>query len=385
MHLVTLTILQLRSIWGHYGILKINPNTHKVENLFSKKSGLLNGYNYNLVAGKDAVWVGTFNGVGMIDTKTNNVNFYIRQLGISGTDFSIRSLLVDQDYVWVEVESGGLALYMKQTHTWHAFTVKDLMKHDSKQFYLERPMKIILGGIQIAFRDGMLNSEGNPDRLVEKQHHYASGNWTNLPVEHAASGIDSSQTENYLESVYPKPHIYTNEDVNGLTQIQMPLSGTRYQLDGRDNYYLSQVITNKRYVLTSASIDVLDNTTSFRKMLVKLGSRIEEGLSAPIELFQSTSNFLIDPASMKAIVLDSSCAGQGCNGKQKLWLVDLNAGTILKIYTETSGFSTAIVNNYDVSSFTMKTDGKVFTLIDKKGKNVVVINLTSLLLTDFTK
>lgn len=341
----TVRKLTTRLYTGHFGILKINPDTHQIEHTFSKQDGLLNGYNYELYADGDDIWIATFDGVGRINSKTNNVDFYKQELGFPDVNknYSVRHMFVDRDYVWVFFVSnaeaqGGVALYNKKLNTWKAFGPRELQENP-RQFDLDSnnggPMaKLIAGGIQIAFRDGKI---GEHDRLVEKQFNYETGIWTKI-AEHIATGEESEKTYKILEPVYPPPSQDYLVDSDGLTQITLRGTDRTFQLDGRSNVILSPVINNKRYILTNSTIDVIDEDAPFRQILVKLGESLFGDVQYMDPFEQGTHvQFLIDHESLLALVINPSCEGMGCDGKQKVWLVDLKSGKINKIYTADSG------------------------------------------------
>lgn len=325
---------------GHYSVFKINPLTHQIEHVFTDKDGLQNRYNYTLFADGDTVWIQTFKGIGRINATTNQVKFYTNELGIPGSTLSISWMLVDQNYVWAAIganvgSQGGLSMYDKKTQTWKAFSVRDLKDYTFDRFDLEAGFKTIPSGIQIAFRDGNLETS---DRLVEKQYNYQTGQWKKVNIERPASGAQSESTRQYIAATYPPPFNYQKVDQFGLTQLQLPDSNQTYQLDGRNNYILSPVIGNKRYILTSATIDVIDDSSPFRQILTKLGSLPSSGVSyGDPSAYEGLVNFLIDSDNSLAVVADSACGGQGCSGKEKVWLIDLKSAKIDKIYTKVDG------------------------------------------------
>lgn len=362
---------------GHYSVYKINPSTHEVEHIFNDKDGLQNRYNYTLFTDGDTVWIQTFKGVGRINTTTNQVKFYTNELDIPGSTLSISWMLVDQNYVWVAIganvgSQGGLSMYDKKTQTWKAFNVHDLKDYSTNRFDLEAGFKSIPGGVQIAFRDGNLDTS---DRLVEKQYNYQTGQWTKINIERPASGAQSEATRQYIKATYPSPFNYQKVDQFGLTQLQLPNSNQVYQLDGRNNYILSPMVGDKRYILTSATVDVIDDSSAFRQILVKLGSLPSSGVSyGDPTAYEGLVSFFVDSSSSLAVVVDPDCAGQGCKGGQKAWLIDLKTGKVNKVYTTKSDNLPTGDLLYNLS---MSREGNLLVIKDKSGKLLFNIDTTN--------
>lgn len=371
--------------YAQYAIFKINPSTHEVEHIFTPKDGLVNTSNYYLYSDRDTVWVATEGGVVNINASTNQVKFYSSELGIPGSILSTRTMFVNKDYVWVAVNAnvgsqGGLSMYDKKTQVWKAFNVRDLKDYSTDRFDLEAGFKSIPGGIQIAFRDGNLDTS---DRLVEKQYNYQTGKWTKVNIERPASGAQSETTRQYITTTYPPFFNDQKVDQFGLTQIQLPDSSQTYQLDGRNNYVLSPMVEDKRYILTSATVDVIDDTSPFRKILVKLGERLEGDVRyADSSAFQGLVTFLIDPTSSLAVVADSYCGGMGCTGGQKAWLVDLKGSKIVKVYTAKSD---NLPSGELLTGLSMAREGNTLVIKDKNGKPLFSIDTINYNLTVLNK
>lgn len=388
------TQLHTKLYTGHQGVLKINPATHTLEHIFSKADGLLNGYNYELTPDGNTIWIATFNGVGKINTTTDHVDFYTTELGFQNSSnaisYSVNPILVDKDYVWAwntasSKSQGGIAVYNKALGTWKAFGPRELKDSDFSRIDLEFSnngfaAKLIPGGIQIGFRDGNV---GQNERYVEKQYNYETGKWTNVNNERVATGIDSTKTMEYVASTYPGAFNFQKVDENGLTQIQLPGSSTIYQLDGRNNYVLSPMIGNKRYVLTDATVDVIDDTSPFRQILVKLGERLESGIYyADSSAYEELVHFLIDPDSLLAVVIDTQCGGQGCRNAQKAWLIDLKNKKINKIYTQVDDLPTG---DLMLNKLSMDRTGNLLVVKNEDGKPIFNIDITTYTLTPLAK
>lgn len=336
-------ILTTENFTGHYGILKINPKTHTLERIFTKKDGLLNGYNYRLYVDGDYLWIATFNGIARINSKTDEVNFYTQELNISESQtYSAGPILIDKDHIWVIIKAhanskGGLALFNKSTSSWEGFGIDRLKDEDKSRFDLEfsedrYAMKIISGGIQIGFNDGRI---GNQQKYIEKQYSYQTRSWTKL-YEAPATGDEYKILTQHIKSTYPITYAnYNSIDQQGFTQIKMPDSGEEFIINGRDSLLFSPTIDGKRYILTRSSIDVIDNNAPFRQIVIKLNSRLAPFIDGEISAISSLVSFIIDIPSELAVVVDSGCGGMECSD-QKIWLVDLKQKKTLRKYTTTN-------------------------------------------------
>lgn len=350
---------------GHYSVFKINPLTRQVEHIFIDKDGLQNRYNYNLVADGDIVWLQTFKGIGRIDAKTNKVSFYPEsQIGIS---FGIGSIIPDKEYVWAYSADTGLTIFDKATEIWKKFTNEEIIgKTGYRGFDAQpfgNPVKLVLGGLQV----GMYVGDKASDNCLIRKYDYATKQWSTTMAQQVKY---VSNCEDILKSSFDPPPTYTTKDQNGLTQIKLPGSNKVYELDGRDNYILSPMLGDKRYILTSATVDVIDDSSPFRQILVKLGGLPSSGVSyGDPSAYEGLINFLVDSDSSLAVVTDSACGGQGCSGREKVWLVDLKAGKINRVYTKTDG-----INGEQLLNLSMNKVGDLLIIKDKNEKQLFNIN-----------
>lgn len=354
---------------GHYSIFKINPSAHEVEYIFTDKDGLKNRYNFKLTGDGDTVWVETFKGIGRIDAKTNKVSFYTTpEIDIA---FGIGKILPDRDYVWAWSADEGLALFNRSAQTWQQFADTDVLgkpvafRLDARPF--ASPIKLVSGGLQI----GLWAGEDIGDNCLVRQYNYSTQQWTT---------VSSQQTQyvyqcgDILKQQFPQEPTYTIVDTDGLVQIRLPETGEQYQVDGRNNYTLSPVVDNKRYILTNSTIDVIDNTLPFPQILVKLGSLPSGSTSySDPAMYEDLVNFLVDPDRSFAVVVDPDCAGQGCMGGQKAWLVDLNAGKVNKVYTKADNLPEGDL----LYGLSMSREGDLLVVKDKQGEPLFNINTSN--------
>ena len=375
-------ILTTENFTGHYGILKINPKTHTLERIFTKKDGLLNGYNYRLYVDGDYLWITTFNGIARINSKTDEVNFYTQELNISESlTYNAGPILIDKDHIWVEIKAhanskGGLALFNKSTSAWEGFGVDRLKDEDKSRFDLQfsedrYAMKIISGGIQIGFNDGRI---GNQQKYIEKQYSYQTRSWTKL-YEAPATGDEYKILSQHIKSTYPITYAnYNSIDQQGFTQIKMPDSGEEFIINGRDSLLFSPTIDGKRYILTRASVDVIDDTSPFRQLVVKLGNGLVPYIETDIDSIASLVEFMVDVPSRLAIVIDSGCGGMECTD-QKIWLIDLTQKKILKKYTTTTD---SLPEGELLNDLHIQKDSEVLKIITKDNRDLFTIDMKTL-------
>ncbi len=365
-------------------ILKINPMTHKVEYVITKQDGLVDVENSYFYPDGSIIWIATNNGIIKFDTEKNKGIFYSDELGIHGTELSIGHMLINQDYVWVAIGAnsfspGGLSLYNKKTQTWKAFNVRDLKDYFLDRFDLET-IKPIRGGVQVGFLDGEI---GRYDRFVEKQYNYESGKWTKIN-EQPYTVEYREKIEREIASIYlssPSSSFNMEVDRYGLTQFRSSKTGQVYLINGRDNFVISPLIGEKRYILTRATIDVIDKNSKFPQILVKLGSQLEKGLSySDLNNYKNLVQFLIEPKSLLAVVTDSGCGGRDCSENPKVWFIDLKAGRLNGTYTKLDG-----INGEQLSDLSMNKVGDLLVIKDKNEIPLFNINTTNYILTSLAK
>ncbi len=409
-----------------YAIFKIDPINHGIKHIFTPKDGLTNTNSYVLYADGDTVWVGTQNGVGRINAVTNQVKFYTgKELGMERNDkdltipagaspnkdhnFSVITMLIDKNYVWAAIDtvkppypgfpsSGGLSLYDKRTKIWGAFEIYDLKDQSPTGFGL-LGIKTIPGGIEIGFDDGYiggrrnwmdkqnLNYRKSYSRFVEKQYAYSAKKWTTInELPHSSEYYQKTQA--YISSKYftRSPHespfnpfypLSQPIDEYGLTQLRSPNSSETFQLDGRNNLFISPMIGNKRYLLTNATIDVIDDTSPFRQLLIKLSTRpdaiaqnIQDDTGRPI--FHNYTQFLVEPETLLAVVIDRGFGGM-IGLPSKLSIIDLKTKKIVKEHIKSGVLPEGVYGE----GLTIEKDNNLLVIKDKNGRLVFNINATN--------
>ncbi|MDO8621659.1 MAG: hypothetical protein Q7R80_00305 [bacterium] len=108
------------------GVLEIDLVQERITRTFDHARGLENLQNLELAADGATLWVGTFDGVGQIDTATGTVRFYREALGIPGGQLPAKygtNVYARNGEVWAQVNAnahsvGGVTRYDAATDTW---------------------------------------------------------------------------------------------------------------------------------------------------------------------------------------------------------------------------------------------------------------------------
>lgn len=364
----------------NYVVFKINPKSNEIVKVFTPKDGLKSTVSYRLFADAADIWVTSVGGVARIQPD-ETVSFFDKQLAINGSVPSPSQVVADGTHIWVisaptDHSKGGVSVFDKQTNGWLGFDPDDLQEREREKIDVEG-FKIIPGGVQIAFRDGRINLTV---RLVEKQYNYTSGIWKKIS-DMPTTGDGGIGTYAYLRKSYPQRPVYTEVDGRGFSQLRLPTTGQSYPTNGRRSYIFSEMINGKRYLLTSASIDVLEPDSPFNRVLVPLGEGLELSQIYPsLESYQTLVRFVVEPQSMLGLVVDTACDPRlGCQGKQKAWLVDLNNGKLLRAYTAVDGLPGGKLLN----GLTLSLNGTTLSVYNKLGIRLFAIDTTTNTLTPF--
>lgn len=326
-----------RDAAGQYTIYRVNPKTRAIVTSFSANNGLKYATQVKLFPSVNALWVATGGGIARIALDSNTITFFDRQLGL-GARPDIEQIIFDQEYVWAvasaaQYSPGGVSVYTSSHNTWSGYGPSALQEREPSTVTIEG-IKPVAGGIQIAFRDGRV---GLTIQLVEKQYSYSTKSWIKIS-EKPTTGDGGEVTYAYMAQAYPQKPQFTSIDSQGLSQLTAA-AGQQLPLNGRRSYILSPPFNGKRFLLTSATVDIIDTTTPFQRILVRFGEGIELNQSFPdTQQYAQLLEFQVDESSMLGLVTDSGCDPRtGCGGTQKAWLVDLNAGRLLRTYTPADG------------------------------------------------
>lgn len=94
---------------------------------------------------------------------------------------------------------------------------------------------------------------------------------------------------------------YAEEDEKGFIQIYSPDKKLKHKINGRAFLWMSNVINHKRYFVTSASIDVLENKSNFPKTILEIGRNIDRSsphqTNPDVKFYSSDGGivFVVDP------------------------------------------------------------------------------------------
>lgn len=367
---------------GQQIIYKINLNDLSIAYKFDKVATSPDTHIFFLATDGDNVWVATFNGLGRINVKTNSVQFYTTELGTQATSFGISHIFIDRNYVWINVNAhayskGGLSLYDKSKNTWKSFGPETFLDHNKERFDLSTIAKTN-HGIKVSYQEYI--SQDQKYICTVKQYDYSSSLWTTIKQD--CEG-EKSDPHNTVASGSEEFKIIPDE--NGLKQFVQELpdgSQRNFQIDARSNLYLSAAFNGKRYLLTGATVDVIDNSKNFPRIAIKLG----EDVSVGDDNVSSTEivSFLIEPNGKYGLVVDSGCDPFGeypsC-GSPTIWLIDLPTEKLIMKYT-TSNSTLPKAENL-VGELSLASAEKNLSVMGKSGKPLFKINTTTLELSVF--
>ncbi len=359
-----------------YGIYKVNLETNQVDYVYTDKDGLLNRENYKIYSDGNYVWVATFNGVARINSLTDEIEFFQQELKINATKFGIASILPDKNYVWVIVNAhayskGGLALFNKMTQEWKAFGPEELRddgryeRVDVEFSFGRYALKLIPGGVRVGFREKEPDFSG--DILVEKEYNYSTGAWVkanSMPI----TGKHFETGRQQLAETYSITSEYGEKDQNGFTQLFIgEKSQPRYTINGRDFLSISEVISNKRYLITSASLDYINSSSQFPEIILNFGRDVDPGF-----IDSDVRMYLVDNAEI-LIVIDPNVEMSAYDGSvslagvAKIWVVDTNSNQVLKEYQSDQQFAW----RQDID-FNARQDGDKIFLTNQSGNQKII-------------
>ncbi|MFO0703951.1 MAG: hypothetical protein U0525_04480 [Patescibacteria group bacterium] len=322
---------------GHAAIFKINADSMLVEKVIGKNEGLKNQYNINLTVDGDDIWIGTFDGLGLLNTHTNKVSFFHDELGFPEINklYGISYILPDKDYVWAfftshDSSQGGIAMYSKKTNLWKSFDLADFMETPYKfdLFYQNGSFaKTVSGGIQIAFFDGAKGGE----KLVEKKYNYESQKWT-FVEEYSTLGYTFDKIVNTLRDKYPMDVVTAEKIINRADESKSKMD----IFQGRSNRYITKAINGNRYIKTNNSIDIIGVNPPFRHKLVDLPEKLShsgdfrDGL-----LYSSYIPLLIEPNGKYGILITYVCVDDGkynCKDNVDISLFEIEKNKLTNVY-----------------------------------------------------
>jgi hypothetical protein len=335
-------------------IFKIDINDLSLVRTYSRVDGLLSGYNYLLAADGTDLWVGTFDGLGKIDILTDKVSFYSNQLGIDATHTNVNNILIDQNYIWFSItanieSSGGLSLYDKSKGIFTGFNLKEITGKPGR-FDLElggRAWKLVTGGIDIGFNT-------NNETGFIKRYRYDKGVWETLET------ITTGNIHLPFTKYFPSPTPNKSEIKMGVFNIQ-----------SRTALAISDIIGNGRYILTSSTIDYINDSLNYPEIVLDLSDNFRSGW--PSFEDRKMVIFNIDPEQLTGFAFHHPWGGDGCIDPT-LITFNLKTKRILKKIT----FSCwDLPVNFPEGSKTVYSDG-VYIVYDSQGHRVFTLNMNTL-------
>ncbi len=257
------------------GIYEIDLNANKVSYFYTQKDGLKELRNLQFAVDAETLWIGTFEGVTKVDTKTRKATVYGEELNIGGSAFG-SNVYAHNGQVWAVIganayNNGGLAYYDKNADKWETYQVKDLKEKDLTRLdVMYGDLMVSDQGVYAIFQDG------GPENVVLKKFDSAQKKWTT--VYHDAYVQFKKGVAKYL----PPAETYRNFDYDLSAQDQLPSSSVfstiRVFLDGKwvkvpivaKKYTtLSSLVKGTYYLLSASGIDSFTEADAFPKALIK--------------------------------------------------------------------------------------------------------------------
>lgn len=255
------------------GIYEIDLNANKVSYFYSQKDGLQELRNFQFAVDGETLWMGTFEGVAKIDTKTHKATVYDQELNVAGSAFGTNVYAHNGD-VWAVVggnayNNGAITHYDKNADKWETYQVKDLKEKDLTRLdVMYGDFMVADQGVYAIFQDG------GPENVVLKKFDSAQKKWTT--VYHDAYLQFNKGAAKYL----PPVETYRNfdYDLNAQDNSSSVFSTVRVFLDGKwisvpivDKKYvsLSPLVKGTYYLLSAYGIDSFTEQDAFPKVLIK--------------------------------------------------------------------------------------------------------------------
>lgn len=376
-----------------YSIYKINLKNYKIEKIIDNKTGLQNDLNLKLYKDGETIWIATYQGVGKLNTKDDSITFYNKELGIKSnsyeeTHYGVNNILVDEDVVWAVVtasaySSGGVSLFDKNTKKWTPFGPVEIGKSIKGQDRIDFDgVMLTPKGLRVAYSD---SQETNPnDLLIEKEYSHVDKKWTIISNNRESTGINSNPTREYIKQTYKSNLEEGLEDSEGNIQIYSPDGKMLNQINGRAFLWISNLIGDKRYLITSSTFDVLKRSGKFPEILFKFGKNYDYSQPHPTDpgvKFLSTQDnayaVLIDPAYFPGF------EGPEYWDTMFVWVVDLKTDKLIKKFSsdtkyewrKTFGYESELIPS-ESEEQSIKRNGDVITVFTG-GKPMFEYNIAS--------
>ncbi len=142
------------------GIYKIDLVKNQVDYFYGEENGLKNTQNWQLTVDGETLWVGTFKGLGKIDIKTNEVEFYSGNelKGVDCMDTPATHVYARNGEVWATLTAnaycaGGASRYDSKNDQWTFYAVKDFKKRDLERVDFDQFL-VSDNGVYAVYQDG---------------------------------------------------------------------------------------------------------------------------------------------------------------------------------------------------------------------------------------
>lgn len=254
---------------SHQGIYEVDLKTNTISGVYGQKEGLSNSVNLSLATDGLNLWIGTFDGAGMLDPQTKKIRFFRSELlGVPCGSYSAIPHARPGD-VWMQILAddgcpGGLSRYNPSSGMWMAYSMTDFSgKNGAHPESRVDFSKVVLSD------QGAYAIYGGPT-FVLNRFNEATGRWEYVgSVEGESRSLDRLLPD---ESSY-HPLYASAKDKNENSYIHEYQNGTLENLiriDGRVYFALARKDRDTIYLMSSDAIEKLSRTDAFPERLIPI-------------------------------------------------------------------------------------------------------------------
>lgn len=244
------------------GIVAIDLTREAIVRTYGAADGLWNLINLELTGDGTTLWVGTFDGVGKIDTATGAVRFYREELGIPGGQLPAKygsHVHARNGEVWVAVNAnahsvGGVARYDATTDRWIPYGPEafGIIPAPRGEFRIDFSPFILsdAGAFAVFLRDG---------RYTLNRFDAVRSSWVEV-VQERSGGHRRQEIDGKLPPAETYRSFESQRAANGTgATFRIVRNGAWVpgQAVGREYLAMAEPIDGTRYLLSSAGIEAM--------------------------------------------------------------------------------------------------------------------------------
>lgn len=293
------------------GVYKIDLLENKIVDFYGLEDGLNNVQNIRLTPDGDTLWVGTFQGVGEIDTLKNSVKFYTTELGIPATSFGSRVYARNGD-VWAVVNAnayskGGISHYDRESGRWTAYSVSDFKTQDLERIDFNNVI-VSEDGVYVTFQ------EQGPGNVILKKFSPTKNEW--ITVYSAPYEKFEAELPSYLPLISKYTDFQVEIDENGYKNLRVFRSSKWVNVSITYKLYGDLIrLNDEYYLLHNRGIDVLAKTDTFPRALVESNAVYIQNISFKGDVvgeeFQKTAKLFLTDDKKYLVFYSHDSLGMG--------------------------------------------------------------------------